>query len=129
MGGEKLFIYANKGKKNIVNRRGEKGMDQQFIRYLFITIWRTHFRSKRKMAAALDVTYRTLQKNFELLGSQKGATIATTNLFIYCCQHGISIDQLYTRFADQANEKRGIVLIRKRKIQLPFSWIKLSGRI
>ena len=33
-------------------------MDQQFIRYLFNTIWRTHFQSKRKMAAALDVTYR-----------------------------------------------------------------------
>lgn len=84
-------------------------MDQQFIRYLFNTIWRTHFKSKRKMAAALDVTYRTLQKNFELLGSQKGATIATSNLFIYCCQHGISIDSLYAHYASQAGQKRGIL--------------------
>ena len=98
-------------------------MDQQFIRYFFITIWRTHFHSKRKMAAALDVTYRTLQKNFELLGSQKGATIATTNLFIYCCQNGISIDSLYSHYMNLKSQKRGILHCLKPIVHLP-GWVK-----
>ena len=72
-----------------------------FIVFLFETMLNEHFFSKRRMAQYLGVELRTLQYNFKSIGLGKGGCVALSSLLVYCCENGISIDQLYRRYMEQ----------------------------
>lgn len=72
-----------------------------FIAFLFETMLEEHFISKRKMAGVLGVELRTLQYNFKSVALGKGGCVALSFLLVYCCENGISIDQLYRRYMEQ----------------------------
>ena len=57
-----------------------------------------YFISKKKMAQTLDVSLRTLQYNFKRIKLKKGGCMALTNLFLYCYENEISVDQIYRRY-------------------------------
>lgn len=72
-----------------------------FIAFLFETMLAEHFITKRKMASILGIELRTLQYNFKSVGLGKGGCVALPYLLVYCCENGISIDQLYRRYVEQ----------------------------
>ena len=80
--------------------------DLDFITFFFQTMLDEEFKTKVKMAKSLDVTYRTLQINFQKLGNQKGGCLACQNLFLYCCRNNISVDRLYHRYLEEQHDKK-----------------------
>lgn len=60
--------------ENVVN-------DKDFIAYMFCVLLKEYFGTKRAMARALDIPFRTLQENFQDLDYAKGGTIAFERLF------------------------------------------------
>lgn len=78
------------------NSREESWLDnQKFIEFFLRVMHKSYFRSKRKMAAALKIEYRTLQKNFSTIDSPKRAFLAFQNLVLFCEDKEISVDLLY----------------------------------
>ena len=73
-------------------------MDERFIGYLYRYAWKDIFGSKRKMADGLEVDYRKLQRVFQKLDHQKGASLVTIFLFLYLCEKEVSINGIYDRY-------------------------------
>lgn len=84
-------------------------MDEGFIGYIYRFAWKECFKSKRKMAKGLGVSYENLQKVFRKLDHQKGASLITIFLFLYFCDEGIDIKSLYDNYKID-HSKRGILL-------------------
>ena len=78
------------------NSREESWLDnQKFIEFFLRVMYECHFKSKRKMAAALKIEYRTLQMNFSKIDSPKRAFLAFQNLVLFCEDKEISVDLMY----------------------------------
>lgn len=73
-------------------------LDSGFTAYLFHYMLKKHFRTKKRMAEALGITYRTLLYNFQRLGQEKGGNVAFTQLIPYCLENKISIDRIYEEY-------------------------------
>lgn len=67
----------------------------EFIEFFLRVMYKGHFKSKRKMATALGIDYRTLQMNFAKLNSPKRAFLAFQNLILFCEDQEISVDLMY----------------------------------
>lgn len=76
-------------------------MKLEFIVFFFDVMLEEHFHTKRRMARILDIELRTLQYNFERIGTGKGGCIAIPHLLVYCCENGISIDRIFERFLER----------------------------
>ena len=80
-------------------------IDSGFTAYLFRYMLQNHFHTKRRMAEALGITYRTLLYNFQRLGQEKGGNVAFTQLIPYCLENRISIDRIYDEY--RASQEKG----------------------
>lgn len=58
-------------------------MKLEFIVFFFDVMLEEHFHTKRRMARILDIELRTLQYNFERIGTGKGGCIAIPHLLVY----------------------------------------------
>ena len=96
-------------KQNKLQYRRHKIMDEKFIGYLYRYAWKDIFGSKRKMADGLEVDYRKLQRVFQKLDHQKGASLVTIFLFLYLCENEVSINGIYDRYLLDL-PKKGILL-------------------
>ena len=90
--------------------------NQEFIDFFLRVMHMAHFKSKRNMASALGIEYRTLQINFTKLDCPNRAFLGFQNLVLYCEAQGISIDMLFMLYQD------GIIP----KVSAPG---KLSGKL
>lgn len=72
--------------------------DSGFAAFLFQYMLQYHFHTKKKMANALGISYRTLLYNFQRLGQEKGGNIAFLQLIPYCLEQGFSLDRLYEEY-------------------------------
>lgn len=79
--------------------------NQNFIEYFLRVMNEKYFKSKRKMAAALGIEHRTLQKNFATIKYPKRASLAFQNLVLLCEEKGISIDELYMLYQEGLDPK------------------------
>lgn len=69
-----------------------------FVAYLFHYMLRNHFRTKKRMAEAMEITYRALLYTFDRLGHEKGGSVAFVRLISYCLENGYSLDKIYEEY-------------------------------
>ena len=74
-----------------------------FEEYLLQYMLRKHFKTKKRMAEKLGVTYRTLQINFQKLGRDQRSCVAVVELVSYCLQNGFSLDRIYDEYTAARN--------------------------
>lgn len=77
--------------------------DQGFIAFLFRYMLQNHFLTKKSMANALGITYRTLLNSFRHLGREKGGNVAFQHLIPYCLENGFSMDEIYREYRKAAD--------------------------
>ena len=67
---------------------------KELIRYILQYMLSRYFMTKTRMAKALNVELRTIQKTFSQLekNSSKGGSIVLEKVLVYCAQNGISVD-------------------------------------
>ena len=80
-------------------------LNSGFVAYLFHYMLRNHFHTKKRMAEAMGITYRTLLYNFQRLGEEKGGSIAFIELILYCLENGISLDSVYDEYKESGKNR------------------------
>ena len=72
--------------------------DSGFTAYLFRYMLQNHVHTKRRMAGAVGITYRTLVYNVQRLGQEEGANVAFTQVIACGLENKISIDRIYDEY-------------------------------
>lgn len=87
----------------------EKGADAMlysgFAEYLFHYMLQNHFKTKKRMAETLGITYRTLLYNFKQVSNAKGGNVAFVKLVAYCLENGFSLDRIHDEYTTSKKEQ------------------------
>lgn len=73
---------------------------KELIRYILRQMLDEHFKTKTRMAKALNVELRTIQKTFSQLekNASKGGSIVLEKNLVYCARNGVSVDELIAAY-------------------------------
>lgn len=77
-----------------------------FVAFFLEAMLKEVFKSKRKMARELGLQRRTIQNRFKRLDSAKGASLIFEYSICYCYEHGISVDDIFSRYSKREMEDR-----------------------
>lgn len=73
---------------------------KELIHYILRHMLDEHFKTKTRMAKALNVELRTIQKTFSQLekNASKGGIIVLEKTLVYCAGNGVSVDELMAAY-------------------------------
>ena len=91
---------------------------KELIRYILQYMLSRYFMTKTRMAKALNVELRTIQKTFSQLekNSSKGGSIVLEKVLVYCAQNGISVDEVMASY----NESKKGTASERRYVDFPI---------
>ena len=91
---------------------------KELIRYILQYMLSRYFMTKTRMAKALNVELRTIQKTFSQLekNSSKGGSIVLEKVLVYCTQNGISVDEVMASY----NESKEATVSDRRYVNFPI---------
>lgn len=76
---------------------------KELIHYILRHMLDEHFKTKTRMAKALNVELRTIRKTFSQLekNASKGGSIVLEKILAYCVQNGVSIDKVIAAYQEK----------------------------
>ena len=91
---------------------------KELIHHILKYMLDQHFKTKTRMAKALNVELRTIQKTFSQMEkhTSKGGSIILEKILVCCAQNGISVDELMSEY----KEKQKIIKDNKTYVNFPM---------